>query len=514
MQHRNTSPVAAAGTFPLEFTLLPQVVAASRRDAVAISPSAVAAKNTSCGDVNGEDEQGNGGSDNKAPRSWADRASNAPRLWADRETERILCVETRSVKREPEDIGEAANCKASTARASEFVVFSGSGASGAKDTLEATRTYMLVSLEGGSGAGTAAREGSGGGLSGVVGKTGGLRYDTLANGHKRGFISRPSLDAATAPTAAARHKFCGGSGDGVSEGRNRGTRGQGGASVLAAAIGNAALELVRLDAPRVRAVVLHLASTASHSAAAKASSSTAKSAASALPLASLEAALSLDDVLVLEGMVQELTGAAASVGGWLAVLENILSRIPAVRECRASHLYSHPIVYQEMRCKVLNGPRARVARGIGGGGGGCTLSELAGAMTAALADTDLPLRKILSDPGHAIHLKKLRQRLAFRWSNASIISAFQQWAHTVSAEKQRIAAMAAGERAAATGSWKSGFLLGPLRAGSYSNKVAAQMVKALTKKTEPSLTALSEVDHGFNLARTLSRAGGGIGRLD
>ena len=482
MQHRNTSPVAAAGTFPLEFTLLPQVVAGSRRDAVAISPSAVAAKNTSCGDVN----------------------SKAPRLWAD-----------RSVKREPEGIGEAENCKASTARASEYsVVFPGSGASGAKDTLEATRTYMLVSLEGGSGAGTAAREGSGGGSSGIVGKTGGWRHDTLASGRKRGFISRPSLDAATAPTAAARHNFCGDSGDGVSEGRSKGTRGQGGASVSAAAIGNAALELVRPDASRVRAVVLHLASTASHSAAAKASSSTAKSAASALPLASLEAALSLDDVLVLEGMVQELTGAAASVAGWLAVLENILSRIPAVSECRASHLYSHPIVYQEMRCKVLNGPRGRVARGIGGGGGGYTLSELAGAMTAALADTDLPLLKILSDPEHAIHLKKLRQRLAFRWSNASIVSAFQQWAHTVSAEKQRTAAMAAGERAAATGSWKSGFLLGPLRAGSYSNKVAAQMVKALTKRTEPSLTALSEVDHGFNLARTLSREGGGSGRLD
>jgi hypothetical protein len=78
-------------------------------------------------------------------------------------------------------------------------------------------------------------------------------------------------------------------------------------------------------------------------------------------------------------------------------------------------------------------------------------------MTAALADTDLPLLKILSDPEHAIHLKKLRQRLAFRWSNASIISAFQQWAHTVSAEKQRTAAMAAGERAAAAGSWTSGW---------------------------------------------------------
>jgi hypothetical protein len=135
-------------------------------------------------------------------------------------------------------------------------------------------------------------------------------------------------------------------------------------------------------------------------------------------------------------------------------------------------------------------------------------------MTAALADTDLPLLKILSDPEHAIHLKKLRQRIAFRWSNASIISAFQQWANTVSAEKQRTAAMAAGERAAAAGSWTSGFLLGPHRAGSYSNKVAAQMVKALTKRREPSLTVLSEVDHGFNLAQTLSGQGDGSGRLD
>jgi hypothetical protein len=61
------------------------------------------------------------------------------------------------------------------------------------------------------------------------------------------------------------------------------------------------------------------------------------------------------------------------------------------------------------------------------GRGGYTRSELAGAMSEALADTD---------PEHAIHLKKLRQRIAFRWSNASIISAFQQWANTVSAEKR------------------------------------------------------------------------------
>jgi hypothetical protein len=69
---------------------------------------------------------------------------------------------------------------------------------------------MLVRLEGGGGArssrpfscGGAAREGSGGASSGVAGKTGGWRYDLLANGRKRGFVSRPSLDAATAPTAA------------------------------------------------------------------------------------------------------------------------------------------------------------------------------------------------------------------------------------------------------------------------------------------------------------------------
>ena len=87
--------------------------------------------------------------------------------------------------------------------------------------------------------------------------------------------------------------------------------------------------------------------------------------------------------------------------------------------------------------------------------------------------------------------------------------------HGVGGEKkQRTAAMAAGERAAAAGSWTSGFLLGPHRAGSYSNKVAAQMVKALTKRREPSLTVLSEVDHGFNLAQTLSGQGDGSGRLD
>jgi len=208
MQHRNTSPLAAAGTFPLEFTLLPQVVAASRRDAVAdsLSAVAVAAQNTSCDDVNWEEEQGDGGSDNKGGAG-IERigshvvASKARRSWADRETERILSVETCSVKRELEDTGEATHCGASTARTPEYtVVLPGSRASGAKDTLETTRTYMLVRLEGGGG--TAAREGSGGASSGVAGKTGGWRYDLLANGRKRGFVSRPSLDAATAPTAA------------------------------------------------------------------------------------------------------------------------------------------------------------------------------------------------------------------------------------------------------------------------------------------------------------------------
>eukprot|EP00277_Geminigera_cryophila_P041002 CAMPEP_0173094236 /NCGR_PEP_ID=MMETSP1102-20130122/30745_1 /TAXON_ID=49646 /ORGANISM="Geminigera sp., Strain Caron Lab Isolate" /LENGTH=74 /DNA_ID=CAMNT_0013982963 /DNA_START=327 /DNA_END=548 /DNA_ORIENTATION=+ len=74
-------------------------------------------------------------------------------------------------------------------------------------------------------------------------------------------------------------------------------------------------------------------------------------------------------------------------------------------------------------------------------------------MTAALADRELALHKILGDPERAVYLKTLRQRVSFQWTHAISISALKQWAQTIASEKLRLAAKSEAESAASKGSW-------------------------------------------------------------